>query len=395
MIDINYICDSISNISAIPVRIYKNGKLINIYSIVNFPIDPMILYEKEILKHKENIFAFAAPYFYYYGIINYQNYQIILGPSSTSSDDSNAFNLMYDLNIPSKDKESFLSAIKTSSVIPFTTFMEMLLMINYVLNGEKRSIGDFVSIDNIPAIVPQDQTVNAKISQEYHYNSLSTEKEIIKIVKSGDVILLDNLVKNMKPVRSGFLSKNPLKQERILFICTITLVSRAAIEAGVDPEHALTLSDNYIQKCQLLNKEEDVRNLYYESIREYTTLVSYLKNNDGSSIANKVTNYLLQNLSKRISLQEIADYFYVSKTYLCKIFKKETGITLNNFLLKKKIEISKLLLQDEDKTILFISDYLGFSSQPHFTKTFLEFEKITPKEYREKIKKASKENLLK
>lgn len=268
-------------------------------------------------------------------------------------------------------------------------------MINYVLNGEKRSIGDFVSIDNIPAIVPQDQTANVKISQEYHYNSLSMEKEIIKIVKSGEVILLDNLVKNMKPVRSGFLSKNPLKQERILFICTITLVSRAAIEAGVDPEHALTLSDNYIQKCQLLNKEEDVRNLYYESIREYTTLVSYLKNNDGSSIANKVTNYLLQNLSKRISLQELADYFYVSKTYLCKIFKKETGITLNNFLLKKKIEISKLLLQDEDKTILFISDYLGFSSQPHFTKTFLKFEKITPKEYREKIKKASKENLLK
>lgn len=63
MIDINYICDSISNISAIPVRIYKNGKLISIYSIVNFPIDPMIHYEKEILKHKENIFAFAAPYF--------------------------------------------------------------------------------------------------------------------------------------------------------------------------------------------------------------------------------------------------------------------------------------------------------------------------------------------
>ena len=322
------------------------------------------------------------------------NYTIFL-KSQKEDVRKQAFNLMYDLNIPSKDKESFLSAIKTSSVIPFTTFMEMLLMINYVLNDEKRSIGDFISIDNIPAIVPQDQTANVKISQEYHYNSLSMEKEIIKIVKSGDTILLDNLVKNMKPVRSGFLSKNPLKQEKILFICTITLVSRAAIEAGVDPEHALTLSDNYIQKCQLLNKEEDVRNLYYESIREYTTLVSYLKNNDGSSIANKVTNYLLQNLSKRISLQEIADYFYVSKTYLCKIFKKETGITLNNFLLKKKIEISKLLLQDEDKTILFISDYLGFSSQPHFTKTFLEFEKITPKEYREKIKKASKENLLK
>lgn len=142
------------------------------------------------------------------------------------------------------------------------------------------------------------------------------------------------------------------KQDKILFICTVTLIARAAIEAGVDSELALTLSDNFIQRCELCNKE-DIRNLNYECLKEYTKKVSYVKNNNNSPLAKKVTNYILQNISSRISLDEIANHFFISKTYLCKMFKKENGITLNNFILKKKVEISKLLLEDETKNFFY------------------------------------------
>ena len=137
--------------------------------------------------------------------------------------------------------------------------------------------------------------------------------------------------------------------------CTVTLIARAAIDAGVDSELALTLSDNFIQRCELCNKEEDIRNLNYECLEEYTKMVSYVKNNNNSPLANKVTNYILQNISSRISLDEIANHFFISKTYLCKMFKKENGITLNNFILKKKVEISKLLLEDERKQFLLLA----------------------------------------
>lgn len=200
--------------------------------------------------------------------------------------------------------------------------------------------------------------------------------------------MIDIFFSGIKTVRSRFLSKNPLKQDKILFICTVTLIVRAAIDAGVDSELALTLSDNFIQRCELCSKE-DIRNLNYECLKEYTKMVSYVKNNNNSPLANKVTNYILQNISNRISLDEIANHFFISKTYLCKMFKKENRITLNNFILKKKVEISKLLLEDETEQISFISNYLGFSSQPHFTKTFIEFENISPKEYRSKIKRGS------
>ena len=390
MIDLEYICDSISNISGIPVRLYCDKRIIKTFSIINLPIDPIQLYEEEILDHQESIYTYSAPYFYYYGLINFKNYQIVLGPSSTSGEDMYALSLLYDLNVAPKDKTSFLTALKTSSILPFNTFLEMLIMINYVLNNKKKSISEFLNIVPTNSEVKiRNQKEGEKVSKEYHYNSLAIEKEMLNIVKSGDLNLFKNFVSGIKTVRSGFLSKNPLKQDKILFICTVTLIARAAIDAGVDSELALTLSDNFIQRCELCNKEEDIRNLNYECLEEYTKMVSYVKNNNNSPLANKVTNYILQNISSRISLDEIANHFFISKTYLCKMFKKENGITLNNFILKKKVEISKLLLEDETKTISFISNYLGFSSQPHFTKTFIEFENISPKEYRSKIKRGS------
>ena len=103
--------------------------------------------------------------------------------------------------------------------------------------------------------------------------------------------MIDIFFSGIKTVRSRFLSKNPLKQDKILFICTVTLIVRAAIDAGVDSELALTLSDNFIQRCELCSKE-DIRNLNYECLKEYTKMVSYVKNNNNSPLANKVTNYI-------------------------------------------------------------------------------------------------------
>ena len=134
--------------------------------------------------------------------------------------------------------------------------------------------------------------------------------------------MIDIFFSGIKTVRLGFSSKNPLKQDKILFICTVTLIARAAIDAGVDSELALTLSDNFIQRCELCSKEEDIRNLNYECRKEYTKMVSYVKNNNNSPLANKVTNYILQNISSRISLDEIAKLFFHFKNLLMQNVQK-------------------------------------------------------------------------
>ena len=58
-------------------------------------------------------------------------------------------------------------------------------------------------------------------------------------------------------------------------------------------------------------------------------------------------------------------------------------MTLTDFILREKIEEAKRLLRYSDKSLSLIANYLGFSSQSHFTKTFKKYAQKTPKQYRE------------
>ena len=58
-------------------------------------------------------------------------------------------------------------------------------------------------------------------------------------------------------------------------------------------------------------------------------------------------------------------------------------MTLTDFILGEKIEEAKRLLRYSDKSLTLIADYLGFSSQSHFTRIFKKYRGQTPREYRE------------
>ena len=96
----------------------------------------------------------------------------------------------------------------------------------------------------------------------------------------------------------------------------------------------------------------------------------------------QVTNYVQHNLSKPIDVEALADSMFISRTHLAAKFKQETGMTLTDFILIEKIEEAKRLLRYSDKSLSLIADYLGFSSQSHFTRAFKKYSGKTPREYR-------------
>ena len=65
-------------------------------------------------------------------------------------------------------------------------------------------------------------------------------------------------------------------------------------------------------------------------------------------------------------------------------FKKQTGMNLSDFIKLKKIQEAEELLYETDKSLVAISDHLGFSSQSHFCRVFKELKGVTPSEYRAK-----------
>lgn len=96
----------------------------------------------------------------------------------------------------------------------------------------------------------------------------------------------------------------------------------------------------------------------------------------------KAENYILSHLDQSLTVRQIAENIYISHTYLCFIYKKKTGKTLNKFITEAKMNQARALLENTDKKIGDISAMLGYSNQNYFSKVFINTYGISPHAYR-------------
>lgn len=78
-LDYDYIGTITRSLSGIPTRIYKNNTVIFYHSTVNLVKDPVSIYQADILKITDHVGYFMTAHFCYYGIVNSDNYKIVIG----------------------------------------------------------------------------------------------------------------------------------------------------------------------------------------------------------------------------------------------------------------------------------------------------------------------------
>ena len=96
--------------------------------------------------------------------------------------------------------------------------------------------------------------------------------------------------------------------------------------------------------------------------------------------------YIDKHLYQNPSLRDISDYVYLSETYFSKLFKKEMGLTLVQYVNQRKLDQAKILLRESDTPIESIAKALGFSRPSYFSKIFKEAMADTPHGYRKKYR---------
>lgn len=93
-----------------------------------------------------------------------------------------------------------------------------------------------------------------------------------------------------------------------------------------------------------------------------------------------VMAYVSEHLGDDLSLEAISSALGINRFYLCRIFKKETGSTLHNYILYKRISEAKKLLRDGLKTSQ-VCAMCGFGSMARFTASFRNIVGQTPAAY--------------
>lgn len=391
-IDYPYICAALGNLSGIPIRCYEGDAQIFYYSTVALPRDPMTICRAEIWQITDHVGYYVTPLFHYYGIVNAGPIKLVIGPTCQVPNKNQVLReLAFRADVPRDEVGDFVQAIRSITPMPLESLLQMLCTVNYVLNGEKLQLEDIAIYDAEQGRLHTDaqkrraDRPGEKEAERAVHNTYSIEQTLMDMIRKGDSAALRQWISKAPAVRGGVLAADQLRQMRNTFIVSATLASRAAIRGGLDVEEAFSMSDAYIQRCELMTSPDKIMNLSYHMMTEFTERVEHVRHGQHSSkLANQVAAYVQRHLSEPSNTEDLAKELYLSRTHLSAKFHRETGETLAGFIAKEKTEEAKRLLRYTDKPMTAISGYLGFSSPGHFANVFKKHTGKTPKEYRER-----------
>lgn len=225
-------------------------------------------------------------------------------------------------------------------------------------------------------------------NREYMITHLSYDREMefYQSVKMGNIEETRRLFKPLTSEGLGKLSDDPLRNIKYHLVITIAFITRYCIEGGLAMEEAYNLSDIYIRRVDSCTSEKEVDAIHREVVDTYVITMNRLHNDKiFSKPIIACIDYIYDNLHSKITLEDLADITGLSAPYLSKLFHKETGITVKQYILHKKVEAAENLLKFSDYPCSAISNYLGFGTESHFISVFKSCTKTTPKEYRDRF----------
>jgi two-component system response regulator YesN len=101
-----------------------------------------------------------------------------------------------------------------------------------------------------------------------------------------------------------------------------------------------------------------------------------------SDVVRRIQSYVDERIAENLSLSDIAEAVYLSLNYICSVFKKETGETINEYIIRKKMEKAKRMLAETKLKIWEIAESLGYENHHYFSFSFKKHTGLTPQQFR-------------
>lgn len=385
-LDLSYLCSTIGSLCGFPVRLYEGNELVFKVDHSGLKYDPIQASLKDLFALSDHIGTYITPRYYYYGVVRSGETRLILGPTrQLPATEQQLRELAFLSNVPSEEMHAFIQTMRSLIYMPLESLQQILCTMNYVMNGEKLLLEDIVLRGSAETQItpnPAEANDGQAIPEEIH-NTLAIEQTLMNMIRKGDADALKAWIASAPAVHAGAMAQEHLRQYKNTFIVTTTLAARSAIRGGMNVEEALSTSDLLIRSCEALQDVQNIQRLQINMLLTYTEQVARLREGiQPTPLAIAVSAWVQRHLSEPIDTEKLAQELHYSRPYLSRKFKEETGMTLTDFILTKKSEEAARLLAYTDKSLIAVSDYLGFSSQSHFSRVFKKYIGKTPSEYK-------------
>ncbi len=391
-------CQTVCNLTfqslRIPIYLYREDALL--YTPVPEPYAiPPFLYTHSLLTQAEPIFYTKySACFARLDADEDKSICFILGPVTTLRLEDRAFSEMYrDYALPSEQWEAFRNFHLQIPTMTHLEFFYHLLTVFYMINSRVITIAALVPDPTKEEISQarqkQVETMFRQKEEQSFNNSMKLEKTLLSIVKTGNVEGIRDFINATPHYQAGIIANTPIRLHKNYFISTITLATRAAIEGGLPAEQAYRLSDLYITRAEGLSDLQAIDILFMQALNDLTVQVHaalqaqrQMSFRNTNQMVQSCMDYVQKHTHSPLTVQGVADVLGYHRSYLSSAFAKATGICLNDYIYRCKLEEGRHLLQYSTKKIGEISDALCFSNQSHFVQRFKKLYGMTPAEYR-------------
>jgi len=202
------------------------------------------------------------------------------------------------------------------------------------------------------------------------------------------ILLIENdreaeLARRVDEVFAAFTREPPDRAALMLYVSGLTYeVFQALLRRGLSPGEIYPEGGfpDLGQVLRTLAALKSWTNAFVSKAREAIAE----RSEDGSNTIVRVKRFIEANLEGDLNRERIAGYVYLNPAYLSRLFRKETGMSLTDYIVERRMEKVKEALAKTNVKISDIALSVGYANFSHFSKQFKRSTGLTPQEYRKK-----------
>lgn len=380
------IAQAINLLTSITIRIFRNGDRLAIYRSdpdLDDSFDSFGPFIDQLMDISDSTGCITTTNQYVFGFVKHEEFSLVLGPVKDSPTSRDVLEKIADGIDPSqKKKEQIIRHLENCPNLSFYSMLPLVMQTKALLSFKIGSEDELLHglMDSAVANI----AMYSYSQDEYSVKRQVTERVLTGLIEQGR----ESAVKEWFAVTPSMITNigvtdNTLRNFRDHFIMLSTVYAYAAMRGGLDRLAASDILFRSISAAEKISTLNELNQLQANIAAELARKVAQtLELKPFSKVVNDTMSYIQRNIYNKILTEDIAESLLVSRGFLSKTFHKETGMMLNDFIIKMKIDEATHLLDNPSLTISAISEMLAFSSQSYFTRVFKELTGKTPKQFR-------------
>lgn len=232
------------------------------------------------------------------------------------------------------------------------------------------------------AVTKADLKAGAEETKSVISSRYAFEKEMMNAIAKGDRENSERLLEENETLMSlPARAESPIRSLKNVTLVLNTLCRIAAERGGVQPVYLHNMSEKFAIMVERAPNLPYLKELTRIMVGEYCSLVRTTSGMNYSPSVKKAADYIDLNIDRQLTVKDIAGHVHVNASHLSRKFKSETGMTIVDYINRRRVEESKLYLETGSASITEVALMVGYSDLNYFGRVFRKVTGMSPSEY--------------